>query len=107
MVSFTTEAPSSEHWRRGKNWGFFQIPVKRDQMEAEANSGSPEGSWAFTQRPMGKLFLSFLFLKKKKKMIRGNMARTPRKLFKLPDLKEMCVAFVGKLTHPEQRSPLA
>jgi hypothetical protein len=75
-------------------------------MEAEANSGSPEGSWAFTQRPMGKVFLSFPFLKKKKK-IRGNMARTPRKLFKLPYLKEMCVAFVGKLTHPEQGSPLA
>lgn len=33
-------------------------------MEAEASSGSPEGSWAFTQRPMGKPFLS----KKKKKI---------------------------------------
>lgn len=35
------------------------------------------------------------------------MARRPRKLFKLPDLEEMCVAFVGKLTHPEQGSPPA
>ena len=35
------------------------------------------------------------------------MAKRPRKMVKLPDLGEMCVAFVGKLTHPEQGSPLA
>lgn len=77
-------------------------------MEAEASSGSPEGSWAFTQRPMGKPFLS---KKKKKKSpkprLEVTMTRTPRKLFKLPDLKEIYVAFVGTLTHPEQGSPLA
>jgi hypothetical protein len=41
---------------------FFQIPIKGDQMETEANSGSPEGSWALTQRPMGKPFFPFFFL---------------------------------------------
>lgn len=75
-------------------------------MEAEASSGSPEGSWAFTQRPMGKPFLSPQ-KKSPKPRLEVTMTRTPRKLFKLPDLKEICVAFVGTLTHPEQGSPLA
>ena len=45
-------------------------------MEAEANSGSPEDSWALIQRPVSKpFFFSSLFNR-----LEITMARTPRRL---------------------------
>lgn len=46
-------------------------------MEAEANSGSPEDSWAFIQRPVSKPFFFFFSLSNRLEI---TMARTPRRL---------------------------
>ena len=58
---FAAEAPALSTGAEAGT-GFFQIPFKWDQMEAEANSGSPEDSWALIQRPVSKPFFFFLLL---------------------------------------------